>query len=386
MRAQSVLSDPDFSGINKPTGSLRLVARDPVRGRNYVLGGSTTHINGVQVGAFSRVSDFGQLDLAWTGELAAPFLRSTLLLGNGELMFRDGLLSNAAWQRLRQRANGGYVVEPFRWTNEPLLQDNTFATASDSQGNTYAVFNRLSTAGASLATLRRVNADGVPDAAWRADIEAVPNSIAQLAISADGSVFYVATRTEGTTTTNTLGRTSASDTLRWSTPFGGTFAGLATDAVGRAYVFGEKVALQGSVGTLLRVGRTGNIDAGWMPLADGAATISAASLRVLDDRAVVVTASGTEPPLIRLISLADGRALASRSAPAGTTFALIDAAGTVVLYVDAKLVLWSPTATDFAVRDVAVKAGSAPYVAAIQRWSAGYVVGGQFEYAFGGVR
>ena len=351
--AQSVLSDPDFSGMNKPSGFFQLVARDAVRGRNYVLGGSTTHINGIQVGAFSRVNDVGQLDLAWTGELATPFLRGSLLLGNGELMFREGLFS-ASWQRLRQGSNGGYIAEAFQWTREPLTQDNTATTAIDAQGNTYAVFNRLSGTGALLATLRRVSADGVPDAAWRLNIDAVPNTIRQLAISADGSVFYVAIRTEGTTTANTLGRASANDTLQWSTPLGGTFSALATDAMGRAYVLGDKVALQGSVGALLRVERAGNIDAGWMPLLDSESLTSAATLRVLDDRAVVVTASATERARVRLVSLADGHVLASRVIPLGTSVALVDSRGTVVLNGDAKLVLWLPTATDFATRDVAI--------------------------------
>ena len=186
--AQSVLSDPDFSGLNKPSGLLQLAARDALRGRTYVLGGSTTHINDIQVGAFSRVNDGGQLDLSWTSELAPPFLRGTLLLGNGELMFREGLLINRSWQRLRQAPNGGWVPEPFRWTDEPLTQDNTATTASDQEGNTYAVFNRLSATDALLSTLRRVSSDGVPDTAWRLDIDAVPNTIRQLAISADGSV------------------------------------------------------------------------------------------------------------------------------------------------------------------------------------------------------
>ena len=199
-------------------------------------------------------------------------------------------------------------------------------------------------------------------------------------------MFYVATRTEGTTTTNTLGRTSASDTLRWSTPFGGTFSALATDAVGRAYVLGDPVSLQGSVGTLLRVARTGSIDAGWMPLVDPAPTSSSASFRVLDDRAVVVTTSGTDRPRVRLISLADGHVVASRAVPLGASVALVDAGGTVVLNGDAKLVLWAPSATDFVARDVAVKAGASPVIAAIKRWGAGYVVGGQFEYVYGGVR
>ena len=383
--AQSVRSEPDFSGMNRPTDFFQMVARDGVRGWTYGLGGSTTHMNGIQVGAFSRVNDLGQVDLAWTGELATPFLRGTLLLGNGELMFRDGLLETS-WHRLRQGPNGGFVEEPFRWTNEPLTQDNTFTTASDSQGNTYAVFNRLSGTGALLATLRRVSSDGVPDAAWRLDIDAVPNTLRQLAISADGSVFYVAVRTEGTSTINTLGRASASDTLRWSSSFAGTFSALATDAVGRAYVLGDKVALQGSVGTLLRIARTGNIDAGWVPLVEPASPNSIASVRLLDDRVVVVTASGTDQSIVRLLSLADGRVLASRVVPVGASVALVDTGGTVVLNGDSKLTLWSPTATDFEARDVAIKSGTAPIIASIMRWGAGYIVGGQFEFVYNAVR
>ena len=162
--AQSVLSEPDFSGMNSPTSFFQLVARDGVRGWNYVSGGGTTHINGIQVGAFSRVNDLGQVDLSWTGELTPPFFRGSLLLGNGDLMFREGLL-DTSWRRLRRGPNGGFVPEAFQWTNELLTQDNTATTASDREGNTYAVFKRQSASGAPLATLRRVTPEGVPDTA-----------------------------------------------------------------------------------------------------------------------------------------------------------------------------------------------------------------------------
>ena len=383
--AQSVLSEPDFSGMNSPTSYAQIVARDGVRGRNYVAGGATTHINGIQIGAFARVNDYGQLDLSWTGELAPVFFRGALVLGNGDLMFREGLL-DASWQRLRQRPNSGYVPEPFRWTNEALVQDNTFTTARDSEGNTYAVFKRQSTSGAPLATLRRVTSEGVPDPLWQLDIDADSSKIGQLAISADGSVFYVATRTDGTVVTNTLGRASANDSLRWATSFGGAFLSLATDAVGRAYLLGDKVALQGSTGTLLRIDRTGNLDAGWIPLVDPVTSTSNSVIRVLDDRAVAVTSNATDRPQARLISLADGHVLASRFVPLGAFVGLTDAGGTVVLNGDAKLTLWTPGAADFTTRDVTLKPGNGPVVASIQRWGAGYVVGGKFDYVYNAVR
>ena len=248
--AQSVLSEPDLSGMNAPTSFAQIVARDSVRGWNYVSGSGTTHINDIQVGAFSRVNDYGQLDLSWTGELPPPFFLGALLLGNGDLMFREGLLRYPPWQRLRQRPNIGFLPEPFRWTNEALVQDNTATTARDREGNTYAVFMRQSASGAPLATLRRVTSEGVPDTLWRLDIDADSSKIRQLAISADGTVFYVTTGTDGAVVTNTLGRASTNDTLRWTASLGGAFFALATDAVGRAYVLGDKVALQGSTGTL----------------------------------------------------------------------------------------------------------------------------------------
>ena len=383
--AQSVLSEPDLSGMNSPTQFFQLLARDGVRGRNYIFDGATTHINGIQIGAFSRVNDVGQLDLGWTGELATPFLRGSLILGNGELMFRDGLL-DTSWHRLREGSNGGFVAETFRWTNEALTQDNTATTAGDTQGNTYAVFKRQSASGAPLATLRRVTSEGVPDSAWRLDIDADSNSIRQLAVSADGSVLYVATRTDGTTVTNTLGRASSLDTLRWSTPFAGSSIALAVDAVGRAYVLGDKVTLQGATATLLRVERTGSLDSGWMPLVEPTALAALPLLRVLDDRAVVVTASATERPLVRIISLADGQVLASRAVPLRMSVVLVDAGGTVALSGDSKFALWSPTAADFVVRDISLKTGTSPVIASIKRWGAGYAVGGQFEYVYNAIR
>ena len=384
--AQSMLSEPDFSGMNSPTGVLQLVARDAVRGWNYVSGGAITHINGIQVGAFSRLNDFGQVDLSWTGELARPFLRGSLLLGNGELMFREGLLVAPPWQRLRTGPNGGYFAETFSWTNDALVQDNTATTATDSKGNIYAVFKRQSASGAPVATLRRVTSEGVPDTAWQLDIDADSSAIRPLAVSADGSVLYVVTRTDGTTVTNTLGRASASDSLRWTVPFAGSLSALATDAVGRAYLLGDKVAVQGLTGTLLRVDRAGNIDAGWNAPFEMATFKNLSAIRVLDDRAVVATSGTDGRPLVSLISLIDGHVLTSPIVPLGMSPTLIDAAGTVVLNGASNFALWSPTATDFVTRDISVKTGQSPAVTSIKRWGAGYVVGGNFEYTYNAVR
>ena len=52
--AQSVLSEPDFSGMFSPGGTASVVGRDSSRGWNYVFSGTggsgdTPYINGISV-------------------------------------------------------------------------------------------------------------------------------------------------------------------------------------------------------------------------------------------------------------------------------------------------------------------------------------------------
>ena len=65
--AQSVLSEPDFSGMFAPGGNAQIVARDNLRGLNYVQSSADTadpvyFINGFAVKRLSRVSDSGYVD------------------------------------------------------------------------------------------------------------------------------------------------------------------------------------------------------------------------------------------------------------------------------------------------------------------------------------
>ena len=197
--AQSVLSEPDFSGMFSPDASARILARDSQRGWNYVVVGdgsfSPPYVNGVQTGPLVRVNDSGQLDLGWTvASDVRP--RNALVLSNGELLFSPE--SNpSALQTLQRSTDGIYRSQPFQpyqWTRDPVYQAPIlWPIARDAEGNRYAVFFTFAVGSARVYTLRRITPAGVPDANWRLDI-VDSGTITHLAVGADGSIFYAAER------------------------------------------------------------------------------------------------------------------------------------------------------------------------------------------------
>ena len=110
--AQSVLSEPDFSGMFAPGGPAIIVARDSSRGWNYVFSGTggsgdMPHINGISVGRLSRVSDSGNVDLSWVGPDTQAVQR-VLLLGTGDLLVLSQVsVFQSSWKRLRQISTSG---------------------------------------------------------------------------------------------------------------------------------------------------------------------------------------------------------------------------------------------------------------------------------------
>jgi hypothetical protein len=402
-QAQSELSEPDFSGMYAPARNARVVARDSVRGWNYVVSDDSgvaagTYINGVQQGTLSRVNDRGQLDLGW---VVADYLTpsTAIVLGNGELLVQTGLFSTDL-QRLQQGADGRYRLQPFRWTAEPLVSTFGAAPATrDAQGNIYAMFSVPGPTQLRQTTLRRVSPEGVPDAQWRLDIDADQGSVSRLTIGDDGSIFFTTLRASESvpgSLIQTINRASvnATDLRRWSQPFTGTLKAITADATGRVYVLGDELAAYGFSGSLLRLNAGGAVDAGWsLTLEPGAASYYA-DLRAVDNRLVLMAVARENPrprpaPSVQLISQIDGRVLATRRI-SGASFAwFLGNDATVTADDAAGLVLLSPALRaepDFVERRVAFTTGNQPSIKSVLRWGDGYVMAGAFEFWYDGVR
>ena len=87
--AQSLLTEPDFSGMHAPGGYVSSVARDSERGWNYVGGPYLSHLNGVATGgAISRVNDAGFADPDWrtTDSFTSDSLGAMIVTSAGVLL------------------------------------------------------------------------------------------------------------------------------------------------------------------------------------------------------------------------------------------------------------------------------------------------------------
>ena len=122
--AQSVLSEPDFSGMFAPDASALILARDSQRGWNYVVVGNSSvelpYVNGVRIGPLVRVNDSGQLDLGW---IVASDVRpsNAFVLSNGELLFNQvesdsfsAPLVLSALRTLKRGTDGVFRAQPFQ--------------------------------------------------------------------------------------------------------------------------------------------------------------------------------------------------------------------------------------------------------------------------------
>lgn len=392
-QAQSLLSEPDFSGMHMPGAFGRIIARDSERGWNYVVSGDTdtrVHINGVQSGLLSRINDRGQVDLGWVVAIDVE-PRSIIVLSDGNLLVNADIFPK--WQRLQRDVAGIYRPQPFQWTTDVVYQGfDPVPVARDPQGNIYSVFFIPATATTPVKrTLRRVSSAGVPDANWRLDIEIESGPVGQLAVNANGSVLYTSARSDTSGPGNiirSINRASANDALRWSQSFTGTPVALAADAAGRAYLLGLGLGSQGYSGTLLRFEADGAADARWPQTFDVTWSIATVGMRVVGDRLIVIAprANAGRVSGVRMVSLVDGSILAATSFSTAFATLFADADGTVVTTDLASVALFTPTQTGFSEGRIPFVAGASPTIAAITRWGDGYVVGGQFEYGFDGIR
>ncbi len=393
--AQSTLSTPDFSGMYAPVAYIQTFARDSERGWNYLrlFGGTDSpyFVNGVQTRALVRVSDSGQLDHDWIVAGDAP-IRSPIVLSGGDLLVRTDIFSSIL-QRLERGPDGAYRPQRFEWTRDPVFQGfDTAPIARDPQGNFYTVFFAIGPEGTLSPTLRRISAAGTPDANWRLDIEGGSGAITHLAVGVDGSVIYVTTRTDASApegSVRTIHRTSARDSLRWSQPVSGALAAVTVDDAGRAYLLGSELVSQGHRGNLLRFSATGTLDTQWSPALDiSGATVASAALAIVN-KVLVVVAPRTDAftgPRATLVSLSDANALVSRTVDSAYAATIAGNDATVVANGATGITLLTPTQTGFTERFVPLTVGTAPRIAAVAKWGNTYLIGGQFEYWYEGIR
>jgi Repeat of unknown function (DUF5648) len=400
--AQSLLTEPDFSGMYLPGPPLgqnywdergTVIARDATRGWTYIVRSSYGDVhafaNGVRVGKLSRVHDSGQLDPGWSYDETLP--QRSVVLANGDLLIlTDSFYS--PWQRLRRDASGVLRSEAFVWTRDLSVPTIGAPIARDAAGNFYVIVSR-NTATALQASVRRISADGVPDLAWSLDIEVSPSSVRQLAIADDGSVFYMTSQLIDPfagASQQTLSRTSirTDDKQRWSRAVTGAIAAIAADALGRVYLLGAGLSVQAQRANLMRLDATGEVDLQWRPTLDAAASNDLAAMHVVKDQLLVAARRGalSDPFELALLSLTDAKTLTMRTLPAGATAIRMESDGTLITSDLTGLTLLTAARGELAERRVPLAMGSSPIIASVLRWRDGYVIGGQFDYWYDGVR
>jgi len=389
--AQSLLTEPDFGGMYRPDANARVVARDSARGWTYLaLAGDVSNsrvyfINGVRSAPLVRVNDAGVVDAGWVVDDAVAAWNA-MVLGNGDLLIYD-----TAWRRLVRGSDGVLRAQTLAQPYEPGALAQAFPTARDAAGNVYLLYSR--TAGSPVDALRRIAPNGEPDTSWRLQLDLSFGKTTHVAIAADNSVYYVASNitppfSVGEPGASTLVHHSAADGLRWTRPFTGKPLALTTDSTGRGYLLGNALNLSGKTGSVLRVDAAGGIDTAWGVATTATPAPSAGAICVRDGAVLAAALQDGEP----LASVALTRVPLAGGATATGTLAASPRAqpvcdgGQIAVRATRSVAITSAGSSAIDTRQVAAVAGTPAIVARIERWGDYFVVAGQFEYWFEGLR
>ena len=182
--AQSILTEPDFSGMHTSGGYVSTVARDSERGWNYVGGPYLSHLGGVATGgAISRVNDAGFADQNWrtTDNFTSTGLGAMMVTSAGVLLVQKGSL----WHRMMSAADGSYASVPL---HSAVARDGL---TSGADGYVYSVQNVYRANAPSQSSVKRLLPSGEYDSGWSMTIDSFSSGVRTIAVAANGDVAYV---------------------------------------------------------------------------------------------------------------------------------------------------------------------------------------------------
>ena len=381
--AQSVLTEPDFSGMHVPGGYVSSVARDSERGWNYVGGPYLSHLGGVATGgAIARVNDAGFADPTWrtNDNFASDSLGAMMVTSAGVLLVQKA----ARWRRMVAASDGSYA-------SVPLAAGFERATlTSGADGYVYGVQNGYRYNEPSLSVIQRLLPSGEYDSGWSMTIDSFSSGVASIAVAGNGDVAYVEGFPSGESKP-VIGKRRSSGESLWARTVAGFPTMIVLDDVGRTYVVGDGLTIDGHVGDVLRLLPSGDVDRSWTtPLDMSPSNIVVA--RVVQDRLVIagfVVDAGMSMPAVVRVSTVTGAietitpldAISSeQSLSIASDGSALTTSGRAVVLHQALRATAPPSRT--LLSDI----GSPAYVTKVARWGDGYVVAGGFRFWHEGVR
>lgn len=382
--AQSVLSEPDFSGMFTPQGYVESVTRDSRRGWNYVGGPFVSHLNGVSTaGAISRVNDSGFIDQNWrsTANFESESLGEMMVTSAGVLLAQKG----GRWHRMVRGEEGSFAPVP--------LNAELYGLTAGADGYIYGVQNSYQYNAPSVSIVRRLLPSGEFDFDWSMRIESFSSGVQSIAVAANGDVAYIEGFFTSALKPYTIGRRQSSSTVAlWTHSVAGAPTAITMDDVGRTYVIGDGLVIDGHAGDVLRLLPTGEVDTSWSTPLDMSPS-NIVSARVSQGRLVVVgflLNADEWMPSVATVSATTG-AVESRAAldgiSSGESFNLASD-GSVLTTSGRAVSLHKVRSADGAYesRVLLSDLGSPASLAKVMRWRDGYVLAGSFRYWHEGVQ
>ena len=381
--AQSVLTEPDFSGIHTPGGYASSVARDSVRGWNYVGGSYLSHLGGVATGgAIARVNDAGFADPTWrtNDNFTSDSVGAMMVTSAGVLLVQKA----SGWRRMTETHDGSYASVPLGGALE------LSGLTSGADGYIYGAQNNYRYNEPAQSLIKRLLPSGEYDAGWSMTIASFSSGVRHIAVAANGDIAYVEGILAGESKP-AIGKRRSSGELLWLRPVVGIPATIAMDEVGRTYLVGDGLVIDGHVGDVLRLLPSGDVDRSWTtPLDMSPSNIVTA--RVVQDRLVIagfVVDAGMSMPAVVMVSTVTGAietitpldAISSeQSLSIASDGSALTTSGRAVVLHQALRANAPPSRT--LLSDI----GSPAYVTKVARWGDGYVVSGGFRFWHEGVQ
>lgn len=385
--AQSILTEPDFSGMHAPGGYVSSVARDSARGWNYVGGPYLSHLRGVATGgAIARVNDAGFVDPRWrtTESFTSESLGAMMVTSAGVLLVQKAGL----WRRMAEATEGSYASVPLGSGLDRA------ALTRGADGYVYGVQNSYSYNAPSQSRITRLLPSGEYDPGWSMTIESFSSGIQAIAIAANGDISYVEMLIAEKLTTYTVGKRRADGALLWKHAVIGVPTAITMDESGRTYVLGDGLTIDGRAADILRLLAAGEVDTNWTTALDMTPS-SIVAVGVAQRRLIVagfVLDAGEWAPSVVTVSTATG-AVESRARLAGISsgYSLSVAIDGAVLATSGRAVSQHKFADEGGSYQSRVllsesDLGGTAYVTKVARWGDGYVLAGSFRFWYEGVQ
>jgi len=163
--AQSVLSEPDFSGMYSANSFAQSAARDSERGWNYVAGPFLTHLKGVQTnGSIRRVNDAGFIDQSWrtNADFRSNSVGQMMVTSTGVLLVQRA----AIWMRALPSDDGTFALQSL---NLPGASFDFYALTRGADGFIYGIQGS-----GNDNWVRRLLPSGEYDTSWNMRLDPFP--------------------------------------------------------------------------------------------------------------------------------------------------------------------------------------------------------------------